>query len=308
MLSKSTAAAAALLFRHGFPGRSRLVNLVANSNLLGKARSGDSLRWVTSRTHGLEIPCDLSVATGRIAYLLGRWYELATQSAILTLLPKGGTFVDIGANVGMATLTAARATGPDGRIVAFEPNPAPFTALRQAITRNQLRMVSAFNQAVGDVPGRLKMFVPDNNHGEASFGTAFGDREGKTIEVDVVDAKQLGELPRVDLIKVDVEGYEEHVLNAAAETLDAKRPIVITEIAAQHLSRCGSSAAAIDTLMERHAYSGFVLESEQVGRFRTRARLEPYRVDADEVECNVVWIPRERQRHVLSTKFAALPR
>src|SRR4029078_5429370 len=114
---------------------------------------------------------------------LKRWNDAGTQSVLLTLLQPGDTFVDIGANVGMATLTAARAVGPGGRILAFEPNPAVSSILAQSLRRNGLDQVELHPCGIGERPGHFSLFVPDSNHGEASRGTQFDDRAGELGEV-----------------------------------------------------------------------------------------------------------------------------
>src|SRR5213083_889189 len=90
----------------------------------------DDARWTDAPVRKLrgkldqcEHFLDLRDWSDRQFYFLGRYYELAMLLLFKTLLAAGDSFVDVGANVGMFTLMAARRVGTDGRVEAFEPNP-----------------------------------------------------------------------------------------------------------------------------------------------------------------------------------------
>jgi precorrin-6B methylase 2 len=66
---------------------------------------------------------DLAAWSERSAYFLGRFYDLNLQMLMIQILKPGDRFVDIGANIGMLSILAARLVGPSGRVESFEPNP-----------------------------------------------------------------------------------------------------------------------------------------------------------------------------------------
>lgn len=278
----------------GFPKRVVLFDKLINNPRFEHLWADQGLRWVRSKINGFLIPCDMKVFSGRLAYFFRRWYEVDTQSIILSLLGEGDTFVDIGGNVGMASLTAARAVGERGHILAFEPNPDVHAIFREAIARNGIRTIDLRNAAMGDEPGRLELFIPDENHGEASFGKPATARAGKTVEVEVVDGRTLADLETIELVKIDVEGFEEHVLRAIGPAIERHRPFVITEMVGGHLARCGSSVEAIVALMEERGYSGLRYVAEKDGLFRGRAVLSAYTQADYPRENDVLWVPLEK--------------
>lgn len=278
----------------GFPKRVVLFDRLINNPRFEHLWADQGLRWVRSKINGFLIPCDMKVFSGRLAYFFRRWYEIDTQSIILSLLHEGDTFVDIGGNVGMASLTAARAVGDRGRILAFEPNPDVHAIFREAIARNGIETIDLRNAAMGGEPGRLELFIPDENHGEASFGKPSTERAGKAVEVEVVDGRTLADLDTIQLVKIDVEGFEEHVLRAIGPAMEKHRPFVITEMVGGHLARCGSSVEAIVALMSANGYAGMRYECEKVGLYKRRAVLKPYPEANFPVESNVLWVPREK--------------
>lgn len=278
----------------GFPKRVVLFDKLINNPRFEHLWADQGLRWVRSKINGYLIPCDMTVFSGRLAYFFRRWYEVDTQSIIVSLLREGDTFVDIGGNVGMASLTAARAVGDRGRILAFEPNPDVHAIFREAISRNGITTIDLRNAAMGDEPGRLELFIPDENHGEASFGKHSFARAGKTVEVEVVDGGTLADLETIELVKIDVEGFEEHVLKALGPALERHRPFVITEMVGVHLTRCGSSVEAIVALMSGLGYNGMRYGCEKVGLYKRRAVLTPYPEANYPGESNVLWVPKEK--------------
>lgn len=291
----------------GFPGRGAVLRNLINNPAYERYWKGAGLQWVKSIVHGYDLPCDLSIFTGRLAFFLRRWNEADTQSVLLTLLQPGDTFVDIGANVGMATLTAARAVGPAGKIVAYEPNPDVALILKQAIQRNGLENVEVHVSAIGDKPGRAALFVPESNHGEASLSD-MADRPGQRIEIVIEDGRRLSELDRCDFIKIDVEGYEARVIDAIASTLEVRRPLVSTEVIERHLNRCESSAEHLAGHFDRLGYTGFTYFHEKVGLRRFQAKLGPFRANGPLPDMNVLWVPFERADSVRGTSFASIRR
>ena len=150
--------------------------------------------------------------------------ELQTILAIVGTLPAGAIIVDAGANIGLIAIPLAHAlAAKGGRVFAFEAQRMMFYALCGGAALNDLQNLEAFNKAVGAKAGRIT--VPRVNYGvEQDFGmvTLTGEpAEGE--EVDLVAIDSLG-LPRLDFLKIDVEGMEIDVLKGAATTIQQYRP------------------------------------------------------------------------------------
>jgi FkbM family methyltransferase len=129
--------------------------------------------------------------------------------------------LDIGANIGV-TCTLLSQYLPEGHVYAFEPGPSVFRALDRNIKINELRNVSAFNIAVSDRVGVVQ-FVENSAWGHiCNSGTAV---QATSVDQFVAALR----LPRVDVIKIDVEGFEQSVLAGAADTLARWEPVVFLE-------------------------------------------------------------------------------
>lgn len=304
---RALAGAAAPVLALPFPGRWRIFAALINDPRWATFWDGAPLRWTRCKNTGLSIPCDMGVFSGRIAWYFRRWYEIDTQSAIISLLPQGGTFVDIGANCGMASLSAAAAIGTGGRIVAFEPNPAVAAIYTRAMERNGLGPVVSFhNAAIAERDGQMDLFVPASNHGEASLATQFDGRAGQIVSVRVSSGGELAGLDRIDLVKIDVEGFEATVLSAIAPILQRFKPPVITELMDEHLERAGTDSEEVVQLMNGLGYRGFAMTTQDVGLFRQRAALAPLAAQTRPRSCNALWLHASSPMHAEDIEFLAL--
>ena len=141
--------------------------------------------------------------------------EPGTRRILTKFLSPGMTFVDVGAHIGLLTLAGARAVGPTGKVLAIEPAPTAFEALRRTIAVSGLAGgVKAISQAIGAHPERRTFYVRDVL-GRSSLTPSGSDSEASIDEIEVElspldNLLQVGE--RVDLVKIDVEGAELTVL------------------------------------------------------------------------------------------------
>jgi FkbM family methyltransferase len=157
----------------------------------------------------------------------GYWAPTVTQLlAGYFMLHPDGVFCDIGASSGYFTVLAAEASNGRCRVMAFEPEPHQHACLAENIRRRDLRGATAFASAVGERPGQARLMRHRTNLGDNRIwpgSTGYRDDEWNfedgLIDVDVVtlDSALGGALP--SLVKVDVQGYELHVLRGMRETL-----------------------------------------------------------------------------------------
>jgi FkbM family methyltransferase len=300
--------AAQLPLRIGFPGRWKFIGTFINNARFERYWDGAPLRWVRGKVHKFWMPCDLSIFSGRSAYFMRRWYEADTQSVLLTLLRPGDVLVEIGATVGMATLTGARAVGPSGHVIAFEPNPQVATVLAESVRRNRLNNVTIRTAAFGRDPGRLPFFIPVSNHGEGSLGTDFGERTGRRIEVDVVGPESLANLTSCTMIKIDVEGFEVRVVEGLQNLIRRFQPAIVIEVEHVHLQRCGSSISELFDHFAELNYAGFGYHEAPFGTFKVHAAVQRVYAPGDLTSVNMLWVPAAEADRIAATNFAGLPR
>lgn len=147
------------------------------------------------------------------------------------LLQPQDTVLDIGANIGCtAILFGSRCR----RVVGFEPSPSTYRFLQKNLTASGLTNVTAHNVGLGKTAGRYELtFAADNRSGgfvsdkmQASTG-----HHVEAIEIAQGDAFLRGAgVKHVDFVKIDVEGFEQDVIEGLADTLAACKPVVTLEL------------------------------------------------------------------------------
>ena len=181
-------------------------------------------------------------------------YEVAESHFFMNWLQPGMTVVDVGANFGYFTVLAARAEGPGGVIHAFEPEPQNFALLQTNVAATGYSdRVQTHRMALGDAPGELLLFTDSANLGNHSlFKENVPDSAGAlNVEVIALDA-WLDRLPKVDLIKIDVQGFEARALRGAIRLLERDRPRILMEVWPEGLRRAGEAPSLfLEGLVER---------------------------------------------------------
>lgn len=181
-----------------------------------------------------------------LANATSRGLEPGTRDVLQRLIQPGMTVADIGANIGLLTLVCAWATGPSGRVIAFEPEAVPRANLLKMIALNGLSWVEVHDQAVGAAAGRLTFHVSDII-GHSSLYALPDDEEARahTLEVEVVTLDKMVAGKRLDVAKIDVEGAELDVLAGMSATLTRNPDLaIIAEFGPVHVKRVGQTPAS----------------------------------------------------------------
>jgi FkbM family methyltransferase len=158
--------------------------------------------------------------------------EPSVQEALRRSVLPGCVVVDVGASFGFFTLLAARLVGPTGHVHAFEPCAEDAAALRRNLALNDLgERVTVHDAAVSDRAGSAP-FVVVRERGWSHLAQRGRHPEAvatREVAVETLDGL-LDALTRVDLVKIDVEGSEAHVLDGARELLRVRAPVVVCEL------------------------------------------------------------------------------
>ena len=147
--------------------------------------------------------------------------EPHVRRAIEARLPKGGTFVDAGANIGFYSVLAARLAGPECRVVAFEMMPDTAAILRRHVAMNAGDRIEIVENALSDRNGEtVTASVEPGKHGQASIIASASPDGRVAIEVATItlDMALAGSGP-IDVLKMDLEGAEFLALKGATEVL-----------------------------------------------------------------------------------------
>jgi FkbM family methyltransferase len=231
-----------------FKGKARLLNVVAAKSGIRQVRIFDSV-------------FELDVEDHIQRHLYWGTYEHHETRLVQQYLRPGMTFVDVGANIGCYTALGARqVAGNKGRVIAFEPSPYAFKKLQSMVLGNKLQHVTTVNAGLSDTAGRMKLYHDPRfpNH-TPTMVAAHGNENATATEVAVVtlddEAARLG-IGQIDLIKIDAEGFEPHVLGGARRILNEGRiRAILCEFDEGWLRKGGSSTRQLENLMRD---AGFV--------------------------------------------------
>lgn len=176
-------------------------------------------------------------------------HELILQS--IDQLAPGNVFVDVGANIGYFSFIASRKVGPSGRVFSFEPSQREFGRLQRAVPLNQHSNITAFNIALAESAGQVKLSID-------SFHTGLNQiqYEQNAQQTELIACKRLDEVLHdqyIDLLKVDVEGAEMKVLRGCEELLQKGQiQKLIVEITPAFLNRYGDSKEDLYKYLESY--------------------------------------------------------
>lgn len=180
--------------------------------------------WRTTAVamNGLQVVVDPTEPEfGRAIARDGIW-EAHIIRQIETRLEPGSVFVDIGANVGVMSFHAARAIGPKGRVIAFEPNPDNVQRFLQGMLANGFEQIALHPFALSNHASVFSIRGGSNTHLSRSVSG------GRLVQAFTGDSVLKHE-PRVDLIKLDIEGHEPLALDGLKDTLRRHRPLLLCE-------------------------------------------------------------------------------
>jgi len=217
-------------------------------------------RTVTSAwVGGTAVELVLSSDIGRCVFV-ARCFEPNELFLLSRLLSPGGTFVDVGANIGLYTVAAARMVGPAGSVLAIEPSERERALLQRNLARNGNTAAQIETRAVGERDGEVaRLHLADIQHGGQNTLGAVVYENVRIVSDQLVNIATLDSiladhgLSSVDVVKIDVEGGEHAVLMGASHLLASLRPIVMLELQDESLAAQGSSAnEVLATLAERH--------------------------------------------------------
>jgi len=156
-------------------------------------------------------------------------YERDKIKLIRSVLKPGMTFIDIGANKGDFSLIAARTMHCEGKVIAFEPEPSNCIWIKKSIDLNKYSNISLFELALGETDECAKLYLSEKS-GWHSLVPALPARNIGVIEVEKRTLDSVVEennYQNINMIKIDVEGFELMVLRGAYRTLVNNKGVIL---------------------------------------------------------------------------------
>jgi FkbM family methyltransferase len=245
---------------------------------------GDHLALVATRW-GAKMAVDTRDSLLAPWLLLDGLWESHVTAWMHETIREGHVFVDVGANVGYFTLLAGRLVGPRGRVVAVEAHPGLVDILRRNVAMNGLHgRTQVWHRAAWSEATTLDFHERVHFSANSSIGrsdsqglTDLADRENVvSVEAAPLD-DLLQDLPRVDVVKVDVEGSEVQAFTGMDRTLRANPgAVVLFEWSPAQIRQVGRSPSELLDLLEGHGLRLRLLEDNLASIDRSRLFDLPY--------------------------------
>lgn len=171
-------------------------------------------------------------------------------------IKRGDVLLDIGAHIGYYTLLFARIVGKEGKVYAFEPDPANFVLLKKNVEINDYQNVILVDKAVSDKSGKNKLYKSEKL--ETSVNSIYNIHSGhKFIDIESVrlDDYFKNYNGKIDWIKIDIEGAELAALQGMASLLEKNKNIkIVTELAPCNLEESGIRPEEYFKLLQKYGF------------------------------------------------------
>jgi len=234
------------------------------------------LRWLANHILLLIIPKNIKIEEGIVslnptdpvisgALALGI-YETFEMELFRRIVKENMTVLDIGANIGVYSLIAGRRVGPGGRVIAFEPEPTNFSLLKHNIGKNDLNNVTAYNIAIADVEGTMKLHLSESNKGHHSLVGGDSSDFSSSILVPVATGDKFLEdvnIKHVDVIKIDIEGAEPLALKGLAHTLELPGLTLFFEFSPKTMQDSGFDPKRVLSSLHEKGFSIYEIQEHK---------------------------------------------
>ena len=193
-------------------------------------------------------------------FIQGKNFYHDEEKFIKSLIKNDSTFIDIGANIGNLSLAAANIIN-DGKIIAIEAHPKTYRSMLQNINDNA-KNIDAYNLAVGDESGEI--YLTDFSADDCNHISKENINNNVAINIDTIDNILGYDVGKIDLLKIDVEGFELMVLKGAKITL-SKTKYIYFELWDKLTEKFKYSGSEIIDLLRKHNFKIFNLNNFAIG-------------------------------------------
>ncbi len=224
------------------------------------------LHWAT---FGKGVPRKINGMKVRFPAKWSRYYETDYESENYNFLKEqvkpGMHIIDIGAHIGLFSSVCSQLTGPDGKIVCFEPTPGTFKLLQQTLKLNHCSNVIPVQAAVSDKDGMATFYVSETagcNSNSLIKNKLGGGSQAYDVMLVTLDSIINDHSLKPSLVKIDAEGAELDVLKGGITMFKKYKPILILGLHPEFIKEKKDSLEAIWDLLNDCGYE--VLLDEMV--------------------------------------------
>lgn len=210
---------------------------------------------------GINYRLDISNVVDHYLYF---GIEDSDFSSIHSYTQQASVILDIGANIATTSLCFA-SINQHARILSFEPHPDTFVRARENVRLNPFKNIELFNVGLGEKMEKVKLYeVNKNNPGMNRIFMEEKDYPYKLITIEKLDDfLEAEKIHRVDLIKIDVEGFELSVLKGGEKIIRSCKPILFIELDDDNLRDNGTNAGSMIELLISFGYKNIYRASDR---------------------------------------------
>ena len=207
--------------------------------------------------YGIKYSLDISDYQNWLLYF---YCKTDSSFGVLKYVKEDFVVFDIGGNIGQTAMMMAKEVGSKGYIYSFEPYPDTVQNFKQNLSLNPSlsKKIQIENCALGSSPGKVNMHKDcATNSGANRIVYEQSSMVSEWIEVPVSTVDLFvknNQLNKIDLIKIDVEGFEMHVLKGTYKTLMEFKPVLFIELDDNNLKKQGSSAVELYEFLKSMDY------------------------------------------------------
>jgi FkbM family methyltransferase len=187
-------------------------------------------------------------------------WEPLERKWLKSQLRPGNRFLNVGANVGYHTLLGSKLVGPEGSVVALEPDPVNFAFLKMNLAVHDARNVTPLAVAAGSRAGRMQLHRSRDNSGDNRL-TPFPEASSSvTVPVHRLDELLAGRT--FDVVLIDTQGWDHEVVAGMSGLLAGGLPPMIVEFVPSWLRERGEDPEQVVRQMQDLGYDVGVLEAD----------------------------------------------
>ena len=234
------------------PGRERLSRWLKASEQL-KANISDGIVWLADENIAIYTSADNYIEW---TILSTGTYEDEINKLIKISLNPGDIALDVGGNIGLQSIRMSKSVGEQGKVFAFEPLIHLQEKLSRNIKLNKADNVKLFPYALSNTEREVDFHISKGKWNQGTFNIS-NNQPGTEIQHVIIkvadEIPEVKELNRLDLVKIDVEGFEYQVLLGLKQTIRKHKPRIIFEYDknyweanAQNFSECFDFLSGLD--------------------------------------------------------------
>lgn len=203
---------------------------------------------------GILMKVDISDYIGHYLYF---GFDDPGMRRLFSLCSPGMNVIDVGTNIGWVLLNLGSRSGT-GTVFGFEPDAYNHRRCADNLSLNRVTNIMLFQVGLSDVNAQMgmEMRTPSNRGGNRISTPVEGEQTVGVVRLD--DFEAVKSLVHIDLIKIDVEGYEMNVLQGARSILIKHHPVLFIEIDDNNLRHHGYSARELMTFLDDNGYHNIV--------------------------------------------------